>query len=57
MPTCISQRNLADLITEEHEIVVLLVVRLPANVPVSHKQIFVRINQKWPQPEYGIHYN
>ena len=46
MPTCISQWNLQDLITEEHDNVVLLVVPLPSNVPLSHKQIiFVQINQ------------
>lgn len=33
IPTGISQRNLADLITEEHENVVLVVVRLPTKGP------------------------
>lgn len=47
MPTCISQRNLTDLIGAGHGNVVLLVVGLPANVPVRHKQaIFVSINLK-----------
>lgn len=47
IPTGISQRNLADLITEEHENVVLVVVRLPTKARVSHKQIiFVGINSK-----------